>query len=43
MLFRSPEYYVEVDNQTASDIYNDLLEPMEDPQILAAIAALTQG
>lgn len=39
----TPEYYVEVDNQTASDIYNDLLEPMEDPQILAAIAALTQG
>ena len=39
----TPEYYVEVDNQTAVDIYNDLLEPMEDPQILAAIAALTQG
>ena len=39
----TPEYYVEVDNQTAVDIYNDLLEPMEDPQILAAIEVLTQG
>lgn len=39
----TPEVYVEVDTETFNAIYNDLLEPMEDPQILAAIAALTQN
>ena len=39
----TPEYYVQVDDRTAADIYNDLLDPMEDPQILAAMDALLQG
>ena len=38
----TPEHYVQVDEQTAANIYNGLLAPMDDPQILAAIAALTQ-
>lgn len=36
----TPEVYVEVDAQTAAAIYAGNLDPMEDPQILAAIAAL---
>ncbi len=36
----TPEIYVEVDAETAGKIYADLLEPMADPQILAAINAL---
>ena len=34
------EYYVQVDEATANAIYNGTLPPMEDPQILAALAAL---
>lgn len=36
----TPEIYVEVDGETFNAIYAGLLSPMEDPQILAAIAAL---
>ncbi len=36
----TPDKIVEVDEQTAAGIYYGTLEPMEDPQILAAIAAL---
>ncbi len=36
----TPDKVVEVDDQTAAAIYAGTLEPMEDPQILAAIAAL---
>ena len=36
----TPDVAVEVDKETAQKIYLDTLEPMEDPQILAAIAAL---
>ncbi len=36
----NPEIYVEVDGETFNAIYAGLLSPMEDPQILAAIAAL---
>lgn len=39
----TPEVYVEVDAETAASIYAGAIEPMEDPQILAAIAALTQA
>lgn len=35
-----PDVVVEVDNETASRIYAGIQEPMEDPQILAAIGAL---
>ncbi len=35
-----PDVVVEVDSETASAIYAGVLEPMEDPQILAAIDAL---
>lgn len=35
-----PDVVVEVDNQTAAGIYAGTLDPMEDPQILAAIEAL---
>ena len=38
----TPEVYVEVDEATAAAIYAGTLDPMEDPQILAAIAALTK-
>ena len=37
-----PEVYVPVDEATAAAIYAGTLDPMEDPQILAAIAALTK-
>ena len=36
----TPEFYVDVDDATAAAIYACTLDPMEDPQILAAIAAL---
>ena len=36
----TPDIPVEVDQQTAAAIYAGTLDPMEDPQILAAIAAL---
>ncbi len=36
----TPDVEVPVDEQTASDIYFGYLEPMEDPQILAALEAL---
>ncbi len=36
----TPDVTVEVDDETYSKIYYDMLEPMEDPQILAAIDAL---
>ncbi len=39
----TPKVCVEVDDQTAAKIYYDLLEPEEDPQIQAAINALTEG
>ena len=39
----TPEVYVAVDDGTASAIYAGTLPPMEDPQILAAIAALQQS
>lgn len=38
----TPDIFVEVDDATAAAIYAGTLDPMEDPQILAAIAALTQ-
>ncbi|MBE6918004.1 MAG: S41 family peptidase [Ruminococcaceae bacterium] len=36
----TPDVLVPVDEKTAQDIYAGLMEPMEDPQILAAIEAL---
>lgn len=36
-----PDVAVEVDSETASAIYAGTLDPMEDPQILSALAALT--
>lgn len=36
----TPDVVVEVDEETANEIYSDTLAPMEDPQILAAIEAL---
>ncbi len=36
----TPDKIVEVDDQTAAEIYYGTLDPMEDPQILAAIAVL---
>lgn len=36
----TPDHVVEVDEKTASAIASGILDPMEDPQILAAIAAL---
>ncbi len=36
----TPEVYVEVDEETAFKIYAGVMEPAEDPQIQAAIAAL---
>ncbi len=38
----TPQIVVEVDDATALAIYTDSLDPMEDPQILAAIEALTK-
>lgn len=38
-----PKVAVTVDEQTAADIYAGLLSPEEDPQIQAAIMALTQN
>ena len=38
----TPDHVVEVDQKTASDIYAGKLDPMEDPQILAAIDALKE-
>ena len=35
-----PDVEVPVDDETAALIYSDLLEPMEDPQVLAALEAL---
>ena len=35
-----PEILVEVDDEMEAKIYSGLVEPMEDPQILAAIEAL---
>ncbi len=39
----TPDALVEVDDQTAAAIYAGTLNPMEDPQILAAIEALNKG
>ena len=36
----TPDILVEVDDETASRIYAGLLDPMEDPQVLAALEAL---
>ena len=36
----TPEVYVDVDDETAYQIYAGTLDPMQDPQILAAIEAL---
>lgn len=36
----TPEVYVEVDGETANAIYAGTLDPMEDPQIQAALEAL---
>ena len=38
----TPDVPVEVDDRTESEIYYGTLDPMEDPQILAAIAVLNQ-
>lgn len=38
----TPDVVVEVDEETAAAIYAGTLDPMEDPQILAAIAALNE-
>lgn len=38
----TPDEVVTVDDETAAKIYSGLLEPMEDPQILAAVAALSK-
>ena len=38
----TPEICVEVDEKTDYMIYLGILDPEEDPQIQAAIAALTQ-
>ena len=38
----TPEVYVEVDEETAFQIYAGVLAPEEDPQIQAAIAALRE-
>lgn len=38
----APDIPVEVDQQTAAAIYAGTIDPMEDPQILAAIAALSK-
>ena len=38
----TPDVPVEVDEETAYYIYAGVLDPMEDPQILAALAALKQ-
>lgn len=38
----TPKIPVEVDEATAAAIYADRLDPMEDPQVLAAIEALTK-
>lgn len=38
-----PDVEVSVDEATAAQIYADALDPMEDPQILAAIDALKSG
>ena len=38
----TPDKVVEVDEETAAKIYSGLVDPMEDPQILAAIAALSE-
>ncbi len=37
----TPDILVEVDEETAAAIYADALDAMEDPQVLAAIQALT--
>lgn len=37
-----PQIQVDVDAQTAAMIYAGLLEPQEDPQLVAAVEALTQ-
>ena len=36
----TPDVVVELDEETANQLYSDSLLPMEDPQVLAAIAAL---
>jgi len=36
----APNIEVEVDEETEALIYAGLLDPMEDPQVLAALAAL---
>ena len=36
----TPDFVVEVDDETAAQIYGGLLDPMEDPQILKAIEIL---
>ena len=36
----TPDILAEVDDETASRIYSGLLDPMEDPQVLAALEAL---
>lgn len=38
----TPDVVVEVDEQTAFQIYSATLDPMQDPQILAAIEALSK-
>ena len=39
----TPDIVKEVDDETAALIYANQLDPMEDPQILAAIDALKSG
>ena len=38
----APQIEVVVDEETAGKIYSDMLEPQDDPQIQAAVAALTK-
>ena len=39
----TPQVLVEVDDETASLIYSDLLEPADDPQLQAAVQALKES
>ena len=39
----TPEILVEVDDETAAKIYAGILDPAEDPQILAAVQALKEN
>ena len=38
-----PDYPIEVDDDTASKIYSELLDPAEDPQVLEAVRVLLES